>query len=360
MTDPNNEPVASNTAKTHGSGSPTDLLVRICAGALVATALIFLFNNYLNFWREWPGLTYFMAHQGWLGFAALDQPLAADALKLGWLQLASYVGAIAIVAGYVLTTPGRSLRIEANRLSAFSAYIVRVAFWGVLIIGLADMIISLLRVESLLPAIVGEELSQALGRAQFRGQYVHFPLVLLAFVIGFLTRTLGFTWLALLVVLAEFQIVLFRFVFSYEQVYMGDLVRFWYAAMFLFASAYTLVHEGHVRVDVLYTHFSRRSKAWANIFGLSCLGLPLCWIILTLGMWNRASSINSPLFSFEISQSGYGMYTKYLMAVFLVVFALSMIAQFSSYLLSNVATLRGEPELEPDPDSKPQAADSGH
>ena len=37
------------------------------------------------------------------------------------------------------------------------------------------------------------------------------------------------------------------------------------------------------------------------------------------------------------------MYVKYLMAVYLVVFALSMIAQFSSYLLTNVANLRREP-----------------
>lgn len=343
MTDSNTESVL---AAEHGSAnydSPINLLVRICAGAVVAIALVFLLNNYLTFWREWPGLTSFLAHQGWFSFAPLENPLSAELLQLGWFQFGSYLAVVAVVVVYVLATPNRSLRIEADRLAGFAAYIVRVAFWGVLIIGLVDMVISLLRVEDLLISLVGEELSQSLGRPQFRGLYVHFPLVLLSFVIGLLVRSLGFTWLALLVVLAEFQIVLFRFVFSYEQVYMGDLVRFWYAAMFLFASAYTLLHEGHVRVDVLYTHFGRRAKAWSNIFGLTCLGLPLCWIILTLGMWSRASSINSPLFSFEISQSGYGMYVKYLMAVYLVVFALSMIAQFSSYLLTNVANLRREP-----------------
>ncbi len=323
--------------------TPVTVLVRIFSGAVVATALLFLLNNYLTFWREWPGLTQFLAHKGWLSFAALDEPLSAQALQLGWLQLASYLAAIAVVVGYVMTTRHRSLRIDAARMEHFSAYIVRVAFWAVLIIGLADMVISLLRVEEFLDALLGEELSRSLGRAQFRGAYVHFPLVLLSFVIALLVRSLGFIWLSLMVVLSEFMIVISSFVFSYEQAYMGDLVRFWYAALFLFASAYTLLHEGHVRVDVLYTQFSPRTKAWSNILGLLCLGLPLCWIILTLGMWGRASSINSPLFSFEISQSGYGMYVKYLMAVYLVVFALSMIIQFCSYLLSNVADLRGEP-----------------
>ena len=125
---------------------------------------------------------------------------------------------------------------------------------------------------------------------------------------------------------------------------MGDLIRYWYAALFLFGSAYALVHEGHVRVDVFYTQFSARGKAWANAAGSLFLGLPLCWVILTQGLWTKGSSINSPLFSFEISQSGYGMYVKYQMAGFLIVFALSMIIQFSGYFLSSMALLRGEPD----------------
>ena len=124
---------------------------------------------------------------------------------------------------------------------------------------------------------------------------------------------------------------------------MGDLVRCWYAALFLFSSAYTLVHDGHVRVDVLYSRFSERSKAWSNSVGTLLLGLPLGWIILVTGMWDKTSSINSPVRSFEVSQSGYGLYVKYLMVGFLAVYAVSMIIQFSSYLLDKVADLRQEP-----------------
>jgi len=208
---------------------------------------------------------------------------------------------------------------------------------------LVDILISFLRVEDLLSPLIGDALSQALGRPQFRGIYVHYPLILLSFVIAFFNRSLGFTWLAFLVVLAEFQIVISRFVFSYEQPFMGDLVRFWYAALFLFASAYTLVNEGHVRVDVFYSRFSKRSRAWSNTAGTVLLGLPLGWIILMTGMWDKTSSINSPVRSFEVSQSGYGLYVKYLMVGFLAVYAVSMIIQFSSYLLDKVADLRQEP-----------------
>ena len=140
-----------------------------------------------------------------------------------------------------------------------------------------------------------------------------------------------------MIVGAEFLIVITRFVFSYEQAFMGDLVRFWYAALFLFASAYTLLHDGHVRVDVLYAGFSERGKAVTNSLGAVLLGLPICWTILILGTSSKGSVINSPLLSFEISQSGFGMYTKYLMAAYLLIFAVSMAIQFTSFFLGNMA-----------------------
>ncbi|MEQ8701009.1 MAG: TRAP transporter small permease subunit, partial [Bauldia litoralis] len=124
------------------------------------------------------------------------------------------------------------------------------------------------------------------------------------------------------------------------------LVRFWYAALFLFSSAYTLLHEGHVRVDVVYMGFSERRKAWANAIGAVILGLPVCWIILTMGLSNKFSSISAPLLTFEVTQSGFGLYVKYLLAAFLLVYSLSMMAQFMSGLLNSAGTLLHEPGAE--------------
>jgi len=168
----------------------------------------------------------------------------------------------------------------------------------------------------------------------------------LGLVVAAFTRTLGFPWLALLIVCAELAIVITRFVFSYEQAFMGDLVRFWYAALFLFASAFTLLEEGHVRVDVFYAGFSSRTKGLVNAVGSIVLGMSMCWVILLVGMGGRASIINSPMVNFEISQSGFGMYTKYLMAVFLAVFAITMLIQFVSYLLDAVANYQGDDKLD--------------
>ena len=61
---------------------------------------------------------------------------------------------------------------------------------------------------------------------------------------------------------------------------MGDLVRFWYAALF-FASAYTLKEDGHVRVDV-FTLLSKdalgRYQCYRNcLFRYSIMLAYLTW-----------------------------------------------------------------------------------
>ena len=60
-------------------------------------------------------------------------------------------------------------------------------------------------------------------------------------------------------------------------------------------------------------------------------------------MWGRANVITGPLLNFEVTQSGYGLYVKYLLAGFLMIFAFGMLIQFSGYLLSNAAVLLREP-----------------
>ena len=84
---------------------------------------------------------------------------------------------------------------------------------------------------------------------------------------------------------------------------------------------------------------AKTGKAAANASGSLLLGLPLCWTILVLGTASKGSVINSPLLSFEISQSGFGMFTKYLMAAYLLVFSISMLVQFLSLFLGSMAKL---------------------
>ena len=320
----------------------TGILLRVFSWLLVSLTLLFLVNNYLIFWRGWPGLWNFFAHQEWFGFSPLRTPLSDENQMLGWIQTIILILIIILNLLYAIKTTKKELIEDARIFSIFAAYLTRSCFWAVFLVGCFDIVISFLRVEDFLKPMFGDVMAVELGRSVFRGSYIHYPLVIISFFIAFFVRGLGFTWLTLLVVIAEFQIVISRFVYSYEQAFMGDLVRMWYAALFLFASSYALVNEGHVRVDVLYSRFKDRTKAYSNAAGCLLLGIPLCWIILLTGMWGKGSSLNSPLLSFEVYQQGFGMYTKYLMVGFLIVFAVCMLVQFIGFFLYNAAQILGE------------------
>ena len=312
------------------------IFLRVLSYSILAFTFIFLANNVLTIWFDWPGLKILFSHYGLFGFKKLSTPLEGAVINLAYIQLLFYFISFIAVIYYVFRSINQTLETDAKILTNITAYLIRSAFWAVLIVGVADFLISFLVVEKLAEPIFGEATKINLVIPTFRITFIHFPLILISFVIGYFTRSVGFIWLAVLVVGSEFLIVLSRFIFQYEQAFQGDLVRFWYAALYLFASAYALMHEGHVRVDVLYTGFSERKKAWTNAIGSFVLGVPLCLIILFLGMGGKASIINGPVISFEITQQGSnGLYLLYLMAIYLAVFAVTMLIQFTSYFMSS-------------------------
>ena len=97
-----------------------------------------------------------------------------------------------------------------------------------------------------------------------------------------------------------------------------------------------------IYVDVLYSKFSLKTKGIVNSYGSILLGMTLCWTILLLGMWEKTNVIVNPILTFESAQSGFGMYTKYWLASFLAVFAISMMIQFTSYLFESFSDIRNE------------------
>jgi len=304
-----------------------DQASRFFSWAMLTFLVAYLISNTLVHSKKWPGI---------------KAMFSTDFDWRAWAQAAIYAAAL-LIAWLIVVGRKTNLRTDAATITAINTYLVRSLFWAVFFIGLADMAISFLRVEGLLPLVVDEQLAKDLGRPQYRGPMVHLPLLALGFVFGAVTRTLGFHWLALLIVVAELAIVITRFIFSYEQAFMGDLVRFWYAALFLFASAYTLLQEGHVRVDIFYSNMRSSRKGFVNSFGAVFFGMALCWTIIVIGLGGKSSIIYGPLVNFEVSQSGFGMYTKYWMAGFLGVFAVTMLLQFVSQFLESVADMRAQP-----------------
>ena len=89
-------------------------------------------------------------------------------------------------------------------------------------------------------------------------------------------------WLALVVVLLEFALVVARYAFALGSIWLTETVIYAHATLFLLAAAWTLRAGGHVRVDVFYAEASPRTKAIVDLVGSLLLLLPfaagLIWL----------------------------------------------------------------------------------
>ena len=207
------------------------ILIRIFSYSILTLTFIFLINNVLTVWLDWPGVKKLFSHYELFGFKKLNKPLEGLAMSLSYIQLLFYFLSFVAVIMFVLKSLNQTLQTDSEILKKITAYIIRSSFWAVLIVGVVDFLISFMVVEKLVEPIFGEQVKINLVIPAFRITYIHFPLILASFVIGYFTRSVGFIWLAVLVVGSEFLIVISRFIFQYEQAFQGDLVRFWYAAL---------------------------------------------------------------------------------------------------------------------------------
>ena len=120
----------------------------------------------------------------------------------------------------------------------------------------------------------------------------------------------------------------------------------WYlfSAVFLFCAGYTLLHNQHVRIDIVSGRFSRRVQTWIEIFGTVFFLLPMAILILWLS-W--------PVFvdawrSNEVSTNAGGL-AVWPARLMLPIGFLLLVLQGFSELIKRIAFLRG---LIPDPADK--------
>ncbi len=87
-------------------------------------------------------------------------------------------------------------------------------------------------------------------------------------------------WLAVLLVLVQFAVVVLRYVYGSSFIWMQESVTYLHATLFMLAIAYTYLLDGHVRVDVLYAGWSARRRAAVDIIGILVGVLPFCALML--------------------------------------------------------------------------------
>jgi len=89
----------------------------------------------------------------------------------------------------------------------------------------------------------------------------------------------GASWLTLLMALSTFVIVVLRYGFNTGWIWMQESVVYMHGALFMLAAGYTLLREGHVRVDIFYRPQSRTYKAVIDLLGAVLLLLPTCLLL---------------------------------------------------------------------------------
>lgn len=71
-----------------------------------------------------------------------------------------------------------------------------------------------------------------------------------------------------------------RLDFSYSNTAVYELQWHLFALVFLLGAAYTLRYDRHVRVDLFYSKFSKKRKAWVNLIGSAFFLMPFCIIVM--------------------------------------------------------------------------------
>lgn len=112
----------------------------------------------------------------------------------------------------------------------------------------------------------------------------------------------------------------------------------WYlfAATFLLAAGYTLLNGEHVKIDVIYSHWSKRTQMWIDVFGLAFFLTPFCAAILWFGFPFFLNGYQSG----EISSNAGGLIRWPVYAMIPLGFGLLLLQGWSE-LIKRLAFLQG-------------------
>ena len=152
-------------------------------------------------------------------------------------------------------------------------------------------------------------------------------------------------WFALAMVLAQFGIVLMRYVFGYSSIAVNESVLYLHAALFMLGAGYTLLIDGHVRVDIFYAEAAPRGRAGIDIFGHLALLVPSMLALL----WWSWPSVRSAWAILEGPISVGGIPAVFLLKSLIPAFCVLLLIQSAACLLRCALVLRGRDPGAPRP-----------
>ncbi len=115
-----------------------------------------------------------------------------------------------------------------------------------------------------------------------------------------------------------------------------ELQWYMYSLIFLLGAAWTLKHDAHVRVDVLFARLSPRGRAWVNLGGSALFLLPFCLLVI----WTSWSTVYNSWAVLEVSPDPGGLPRYPIKTVIPIAFFL-LFLQGISLAIKQIAFLRG-------------------
>lgn len=178
-------------------------------------------------------------------------------------------------------------------------------------------------------------------------------LYLLARAIDRLNHHLGraIAWLTLAMVVVQFTVVVLRYVFGLGFIWMQESILYMHSLVFLIGAGYTLLKEGHVRVDIFYREARPRKKALVDLLGVLFLLLPFCILVWTVAL----PYVQNSWRVFEGSKETSGIQGVYLLKTTILLFTVLVGLQGLSMAIKSMLVLTGV--LDDNGDTTTPAAD---
>ncbi len=146
-------------------------------------------------------------------------------------------------------------------------------------------------------------------------------------------------WCALALVAVQFVAVVQRYVFGVGWIWVEESIVYIHATVFMAGAAYTLLHDGHVRVDIFYAEATARQRAWVDLLGTVVFLWPVAGLIIAKA-WPYVAASWSIL---EGSAETSGIPAVFFLKSLLLVFAGLMALQGLSMALAAWAVIKRGP-----------------
>ena len=134
-------------------------------------------------------------------------------------------------------------------------------------------------------------------------------------------------------------VVVGRYFFEIGSVALQELTTYLHATIFMLGIAYTLKHDGHVRVDIFYRNFSKRSQALINVIGGLVFILPISVFV----GWSSWEYVVASWSVMETSTENNGLPFVYLLKTVMLIMPFLLAIQGLITVAKNLLALYGSP-----------------